>query len=333
MNNRGAIIIGPYYDPPRMLEAARLCETLDYDSVWIHDNMLVRPKYELLTCLAAVASITKKVKLSSGILIPQLRNPVWLALQTATVDILSNGRTFFAVGLGGGRTEVNLKEYDVVDREIGKRGIYYEETIEVLEKLWTEDHVTYRGKKLHLEDVSLGYKPIQKPHPPIFMHVQYQPPNSGSNFVATRAGWNPDRPYNFDKVLKRAARLADGMVTQQITPEGCTTLLGLFKDKVRECHRDPNNKGLALSLKVNVNSDANEAVKDARWFFDEYNQGTNKLDDESFNKWFIVGGADKCIERLGQFIDAGVTHFHIHLAAKDQLGQMVKFANEVLPSL
>src|SRR3954463_14678858 len=82
-----------------LLALAQRAEKLGYDSVWVGDSLLARPRHEPITLLAGVAARTKKVKLGPAVLLPALRNPVLLAHQVATLDQVSAGRIILGIGI------------------------------------------------------------------------------------------------------------------------------------------------------------------------------------------------------------------------------------------
>ena len=82
-----------------LLKLAERAEGLGYDSVWVGDSLLARPRHEPITLLSGVAGRTNRVQLGTAILIPALRNPVVMAHQVATLDQVSDGRTIIGVGI------------------------------------------------------------------------------------------------------------------------------------------------------------------------------------------------------------------------------------------
>jgi alkanesulfonate monooxygenase SsuD/methylene tetrahydromethanopterin reductase-like flavin-dependent oxidoreductase (luciferase family) len=90
---RGSPAAGP------LLKLAERAEELRYDSIWIGDSLLDRPRHEPLVMLAGVAGRTKRVLLGTGVLLPALRNPVQLAHQVATLDQISEGRIILGIGI------------------------------------------------------------------------------------------------------------------------------------------------------------------------------------------------------------------------------------------
>ncbi len=84
-----------------LLDAAALARRCGFDSIWVGDSLLARPRHDPLTLLAAVAAAVPDIELGSAVLLPALRNPVVLAQQLATIDQISEGRLILGVGIGG----------------------------------------------------------------------------------------------------------------------------------------------------------------------------------------------------------------------------------------
>ena len=181
-----------------IIEAARLAEELDYDSLWSTDHVLV-PKqfektfghiYEPLTVLSYAAALTKDVKLGISILVLPMRNPIVVAKQVATIDALSGGRVI--LGLGAGWLE---KEFSFLNVEFDERGSYLNEAIKVLRILWTDPNPSFKGNYINFSDAVFEPKPTQKSGPPIWI---------GGNSQAA---------------IRRAAKLGDAWHPVGLTPE------------------------------------------------------------------------------------------------------------------
>src|SRR5574341_31856 len=85
----------------QILELAEQAEALGFDSVWVGDSILARPRFEPITTLAAIAARTRRVKVGTAVLLPALRQPVVLANEVANVDQVSQGRLILGLGIGG----------------------------------------------------------------------------------------------------------------------------------------------------------------------------------------------------------------------------------------
>ena len=157
-NNRASVFL-PDFSMERLLDLAVEAEELGFHSVWVGDSLLAKPRYDPIVTLTAIAARTKNIKLATGILQPHMRNPVVVALEWATLDIISKGRTIMGVGPGAGSPELLSKECEVAGFERRIRGKVFEECLEVLKALWTRDSVDFEGRHYRYRDVSLGYKP------------------------------------------------------------------------------------------------------------------------------------------------------------------------------
>ena len=122
-------------------------EQLGFDSLWVWDHILlgVEPNFPIidsLTLLTAIAARTKKIKLGTGILVLPLRNPVVLAKQLSSMDLLSNGRLLMGMASGWYK-----REFDAVGVPFEKRGKIMDENLDILKRFWTEDMV--KGEYMH----------------------------------------------------------------------------------------------------------------------------------------------------------------------------------------
>ena len=165
-----------------IVELARATRNAGFDLFGTTHGHLQSPMrgFHPLLLLGALAPETGNMSLLTGIFQLALNNPVDMAEQTATLDVISGGRFIFGVGVGG--REIRCAEFGVVPEH---RGARTGESIQVIKRLWTEDEVTYQGQHFSLSGATLALKPVRKPHPPIWIGAS-----------ASRA-------------IRRAARLAD----------------------------------------------------------------------------------------------------------------------------
>jgi probable F420-dependent oxidoreductase len=177
----------------------RRAEDLGFDSAVSIDHLLLTPPayactwLEPISLLSALAGVTRTIKLGTMVLVLPLRNPAYFAKEWATLDVLSGGRTILGVGVGWHEHEFELM--GVPHRERGRR---MDEMLEAVTALWAGDDVTYRGKYYRFEHLTVDPKPVQKPHPPIWIGGGTQP--SEKIYAQTVA--------NIDPVLRRIAKYA-----------------------------------------------------------------------------------------------------------------------------
>ena len=209
------------------------------------------------------------------------------------------------------------------------RGKVFEECLEVLKDLRTKDSVNFEGRHYRYRDVSLGYKPVQQPHPPIWIAAGHYNPVDVRNFryghfVASDAGKHTG-PFH------RVARLADGWLTNHISPQEYTKRYPELSSRATDLYgRKPGAVHPAMNYWINVGPNHRTARDEARWMLEAYHR--MPFDDESVDRWVICGTADECIASLEEFATAGVKTMQIVLASKDQSEQTRRIADDVLPA-
>ena len=150
-----------------LLALAERAEALGYDSVWVGDSLLARPRHEPITLLAGVAGRTKRVALGTAVLLPALRNPVVLAHQVATLDQVAEGRVILGVGIA---TDVpNIRdEFEAAGVPFDKRVGRMLEGLRLCRALWTGEPVDWQGRWT-VKHGTLGPMPHRPGGPPIWI--------------------------------------------------------------------------------------------------------------------------------------------------------------------
>src|SRR5713101_158393 len=151
-----------------LLAMAERAEAAGFDSVWIGDSLIARPRHEPLTLLAAVAARTKRVRLGTAVLLPALRNPVVLAHIVGTLDRVAEGRLILGVGIAADAPAIR-KEFAAAGVPFERRVGRFLEMLEICRTLWSRDHVSFSGKHFTLHDVTVEPKPHRPGGPPIWI--------------------------------------------------------------------------------------------------------------------------------------------------------------------
>jgi len=172
--------VGPFANAETISAVAQRAEELGYDSVWASDHIItprkiestypggrypVLPEFPFLEPVATLlfaAAVTSRVRLGTSVLVVPQRQPVLLAKQLATLDVLSGGRLIFGAGTGWMK-----EEFEALNVPFEAHGPRLDDYLEVIRRCWTEDHPTFNGRFYDLPDVGFYPKPVQKPHPPI----------------------------------------------------------------------------------------------------------------------------------------------------------------------
>ena len=152
LNNREPLI-APDYDLQALLDLSTVVEDSGFDSVWVGDSLFSKPRYEPLALLAAISQRTSRVRLGTACLVTSTRNPLYLALEWATLDVLSGGRTILGACKGNPEEGVR-REFAALGLDYAKAGSIWEEGLHVLRTLWTEGEITFHGNHFDYDGVS-----------------------------------------------------------------------------------------------------------------------------------------------------------------------------------
>ena len=294
-------------DVGRMLELAVRAEQKGFDSVWVGDSILARPRFEALTTLAAIAALTRRIQLGTAVYLTPLRHPVPLAHAVGNLDLLSGGRLLFGIGLGPPTPTVRA-EYAACAVDFHQRGRLQEEGLQIMKGLWKGQPFTFQGKLLGVNNATLHPLPARAGGPPVLLAAAAERP------------------------LRRLARLGDGWLP--IGPPDPQAFFEAWKriqDYCSEASRDPATLRRVLYVTLNVNRDAASAAKEMEAFLEAYyGAGHERIAREQAIR---AGEPERCAEFLRAFVEVGVSHFVVRFASSDQERQMDEFVSEVIPLL
>ncbi len=269
-----------------LLELAARAEALGFDSVWVGDSLLARPRHEPLTLLAAIAAQTRRVTLGTAVLLPVLRNPVLLAHQIATLDQISEGRLVIGIGIGpdtpGVRAE-HLAAGAPVDKRVGAML----EGMRLCKALWSGEPVDWDGRWT-LAGQTVAPTPHRAGGPPIWC-----------------GGMVP-------AALGRVARHFDGWLPNGTPP-------GEWRDQWGEVRKAARNEGRAaddltgaLYLTVSLDEDEARAAERAGEYLERYyGRPAAVLRRE---QPFYAGAPGGLADLLARYAEAGVQHFVLRFA-------------------
>lgn len=298
-----------------LIEAAVVAEQSGvFESVWFGDSLIHKPRLESTVMLSAVAARTQKVRL--GVICVAsfpVRHPVLVAIQWASLDQLSKGRTILGVCIGGGH-EGELRAFGVKKEErVGR----LTEGIKLLRALWSDEEVNHRGKYYTLEGYRIAPRPIQQPCP-IWIAV------------------SPDRAIVGDKgierAMKRVATLADGYITMAVPQDEFRRRLELIEEFAGERGRDLSKFEVAIHGMVNINDDRRAAYDESKYYFNNY-YSPGYPSEELLRIWLAHGPPEECALMIQGWIDMGITTPVLRFTSRNQLGQIERFLKDVLPLL
>ena len=173
-----------------LLELATRAENAGYDSVWVGDSLLARPRHDPLTLLAAISARTESVTLGTAVLLPAYRNPVLLAQQLATLDQVSAGRLVMGVGIVADRPNIRA-EFEAAGVPFERRVGRLLEGLRLMRALWRGDAVDWDGRWT-LRDLVLGPLPYRPGGPTVWGAGSH--PNALARAGKWMDGWLPIWP-------------------------------------------------------------------------------------------------------------------------------------------
>jgi alkanesulfonate monooxygenase SsuD/methylene tetrahydromethanopterin reductase-like flavin-dependent oxidoreductase (luciferase family) len=328
LNNREPLL-APDYTLSDLLDLSEAVEEAGFDSVWVGDSLFSKPRHEPMLLMAGISQRTRRVKLGTACLVTATRNPLYLALEWATLDHMSDGRTILGACMGNPEEGVK-REYAALGLDFTRRASIFEEGLQVLRELWTEGKTNFDGEFFQYDDVSFysgtemaPLAPVQSP-PPIWVV-------SNPRLVAGKS--EEDRVEKvISKAAKRIAKYGDGWMTccRASHPEEFKEQHEQILTAIEETGRDPSEYRMSYQVTMNIAESREAASKSIGEYIGQYYPELSKAMDLS--EWGPVGTPDDIIEWIQTFADAGVDYFICRFGALDQFGQVDTFAREVLPA-
>ena len=295
-----------------------------FDAVWVGDSLLAKPRLESVALLSALAAVTQRVRLGVGCLATFVhRHPVLFAQQWASLDVLSEGRAWLAVCLGGpdSANAAQAAEHAVMGIASSERVARLEEGIVILRKLFTEDTASHAGRFYQFDGVALRPRPVQTPLP---IWIASNPTG-----LTWKQGASAAAPI-VERAFRRVAKYADGWMTNKLSPAEFAEQFGRIRALAKEEGRDPAGIGSALYHNLNVNEDRQAGLEESKKFLDAY-YSTN-FTAKFVEQWTISGDPKSCAQQLRAYADAGLGHMALRLSSWDQRGQMRRLLEEVMPA-
>jgi alkanesulfonate monooxygenase SsuD/methylene tetrahydromethanopterin reductase-like flavin-dependent oxidoreductase (luciferase family) len=274
-------------DPRELIDFAVQAEELGYSSLWVND-LLLTPRIEALTMLAAAAPATRTITLGTAALLPVLRRPVQAAQTLASIDLLSGGRLVLGVGAAfPGRFGVPQHELSEVPWE--RRFTRLDETVALWRQLWTRpDLDCFHGEVLRFDGLPPMTVPARPGGPPIWL-----------------GGGSPS-------ALRRAGRLYDGWLPYPPSPAAYADGLATVREAAIEAGRSADDITPALFVSTMI-TDAPQAGRDALEAFSQASYGMPLAQLETIQA-VTAGPPEHVAARLREYVDAGVRHFACRIA-------------------
>ncbi|MEO9254838.1 MAG: TIGR03619 family F420-dependent LLM class oxidoreductase [Tepidiformaceae bacterium] len=290
----------PFSDAQAFLKWIDLCETSGVDSVWFSERLVsMSPALEPIVTFGLVAGRTERLKFGMNAIVLPLRDPLVLAKQCATLDFLSGGRLLPAFGVGSDTSP----EFRSTGRKPAGRGQRSDEMIQIMSRLWSEEHVSFEGKHFQYEDVTISPRPVQQPLP-VWI--------GGSS----------------DAAVRRTATLGTGWLGGVQTPAQVAPVIRKIRAATAEAGRtiDDDHYGAGFPFRFG-SFDEPVVERNAR----AYSRVGEGLDPREY---MGVGGADEIGVRAEEYIAAGVSKFVLRPIADsdaEMMAQTRQLVEEVVP--
>ena len=303
-------------------EMLKLAERADasgvWDSVWVGDSIFAKPRLDSLTLMAAIAARTRRVRIGPACMASTpLRDARLLAYQLCSLDHLSGGRTVFVACQGGPRQDGGkfYEEFANLGIDPHSRMGRMEEAIEILRLVSSQVNASYQGQYYSFRDLTVLPRPVQQPIPIWVTANPYQ-----------------HQPAHVESSLRRVARLGDGWMTTENTPESFAEHLSLIRRYAADdARRLPDDFAACLYYNINVGDDRERSFAESKRFLEAYYMTT--FSPEFLERWVAVGSVEDCVAHLRRFIDAGATTITLRLVGDDQESQYEQVTNRVLPQV
>jgi probable F420-dependent oxidoreductase len=281
----------------RFLERA---EALGFESAWVVEQVLgATPSLEPVELLSWAAALTSRIRLGTAVLLTPLRSPVHLAKSLATLDQLSGGRLDIGIGLGG-----NPKIYPAFGISAERRVARFNEGLRLMQALWTEPQVTFAGEFWQLENAALEPKPLQRPHPPLWVGAHH--PEAFRRSIAWAKGFMG----------------AGSATTATFAKE-----VALLRKLLAEAGRDPASIEIGKRVYVGVDRDRDRAGRRLAEYFAGF-YGRAELAAE-VSVW---GSVDQVVAGLREVKAAGAEILMLN-PVFDEVEQLETLAADVVPRL
>jgi probable F420-dependent oxidoreductase len=300
---------GPLASQASIVRVARASESLGFDSVWVHDHLTWTGEihrthissgsdealeshpdpdfYEAMTTLAYLAPIVPSVRIGVACAVVPCRNPVQLAKQVATLDVLCEGRLDFGVGIGSPAT-IKSREYEVLGVDRRMRGKIADDYIQAMQAVWTSHPSSYQGRFISFRDAEIYPKPRQKPYPPLWV-----------------GGWT-------EAAMTRTARFGDGWLPAWLTPKDIGSRYQRVKEMAGAAGRDGDSIRLGIEVYSSIDEDSRRAKQNAIGTF-RSSRGTyeREMTLEYLEEVSLIGSPAEISEKIIAYARAGVSHFEI----------------------
>lgn len=295
--------IGGAKDVEEWSARVRSLERLGYSAILMPDHVLGTYLWSVFPALASAAMVTSEIRLGTLVLANDFRNPLLLARETATLDVVSGGRV--ELGLGAGWAIRDHRSLGIPYDRGRVRVERLAEAVTVIKGLFTEDEVTHQGRYYRLQKAQLGPKPLQRPYPPILIA-------GGGREILSLAG----READIVGVASRATSTGGVPNDHEVTFEAAAEKVGWVREAAGE---RVGSIELSMFLDVTLTDDRERAVRELAKRLDRPPERITR------SVYRVVGSIDDVRTRITKMRDSlGITYFCLRGPHVDELGPLVQ---------
>lgn len=292
-----------------IVELSKIAENIGFDSIWVGDSVLAKPRHEPLSTLAAIAAITERATLGTAVYVSPLRNPIHVAHQAITIDLISQGRLCLGVGTGtaGSLGSSVTNEFSELDVPWDKRGEILDEHLEVLTTLVKGESAQFDGEYYQLDNANLGLQPCGD--------------------IPIYVGSSADPKKGILKVIReRIAKYGDGWFPGVRSPESYTRGAEQLEQTFEKHDRDPDELNKLCYRDVIIDDNEEKALEREQEFLETYYPGFEPTRKEITGRC-AFGSVNQVRKHLDKYADAGVEHFALRFTGRNQFEQIRKFSS------
>jgi probable F420-dependent oxidoreductase len=303
-------VAGPLASPEAVKRITTRCEDLGYDAVWVHDFIAWTtyqdrhhvscgsvealeevdgpPVFmESLTNLAYIAALTERIRIGVAVLCLPYRNPIVAAKQVANIDYLSGGRLILGIGTGAPKSTHNV-DFEVLGVERSTKYDVTRDYLRAMMEIWTADLPSYEGLHISFPETEFYPKPAQKPWPPIWA-----------------GGHGPT-------AMDIVAEFCTGWIPPWIPPDEYPARIDHITELARDKGRDDVDFTIATEVYVAIDESPERALANSALTLEVLPYGfDHTATAESIARAGLIGSPDQLLERIGAYVEAGVTHYEM----------------------
>lgn len=309
------------------LEEVVVARDCGFSFVSVGTHVVIHPfqYFNIFPWLARITAEVPEMTLVSSIVLVPLAHPMVVAEQVATLDVLSGGRFRFGCGLG-----YRPVEFDIFGTRLQHRAARFEESLAVMRRLWAEESVTHRGRFFELDDVGLSVRPVQRPHPPVWIATNSEPATRRAAIMGDAPFWSP---FLGGDALRRHHQLYRRTLAESGRPDPPEVPIAreFSIGRTRAQALEDGRAGMLRKWEVYAEHGLQQSLSES---------DKRLIDDfEAMSKeTFVIGDPSECADEILRYgEELGITHMKLRLQypgmAHDKVMERIELTGKVIERL